>query len=82
MTGTEWMADAACQHRPDLDWFDIDCNLAACLQVCATCPVGDECLDYAVKHEIRDGLWGGEWGYRLAKRVRQNRGGGGPKHGR
>ena len=65
MAGTDWMRDAACQHRPDLDWFDLDCNLAACLAVCADCPVGDDCLDYAIEHELRDGLWGGEWGYRL-----------------
>ena len=61
----DWMDDAACRHRPDLDWFDLDCNLEACLHVCLTCPVGDECLDYAVRNNLTEGVWGGEWGYRL-----------------
>ena len=69
-----WMADAACRHHPELDWFDLDCYLHAVLAVCATCPVGDHCLDYAIRHELRDGVWGGEWGYRLAEYVKQGRG--------
>ena len=70
-----WMDEAACRQRPDLDWFDLDCNLEPCLGICAVCPVADDCLAYAVTHELRDGLWGGEWGYRLAEHVRKNRGG-------
>ena len=62
----EWIDYAACRERPDLDWFDLDCNLMPCLEVCATCRVADECLAYAIRHRMRDGLWGGEWGYRLA----------------
>ena len=60
-----WMEHAACRDRPDLDWFDLDCYLHAVLAVCAICPVGDRCLEYAIEHELRDGVWGGEWGYRL-----------------
>lgn len=69
----DWMARAACRERPDLDWFDLDCYLHACLAICAICPVAAECLEYAIKHEMRDGLWGGEWGYRLDK-ARRGRG--------
>ena len=66
MAGNPWWYEhAACQHRPDLDWFDLDCYLHAVLEVCATCPVANQCLDYARTHELRDGVWGGEWGYRL-----------------
>jgi len=67
------MDRAACRHRPDLDWFDLDCNLEACLNVCVTCPVADECLDYAIRHSCYEGLWGGEWGYRLRDLIRQGR---------
>lgn len=28
-------------------------------RVCDRCHVRDECLDYAIDHNIRDGLWGG-----------------------
>jgi hypothetical protein len=67
VNGDDWREHAACQHRQDLDWFDLACYLHACLEVCATCPVADHCLDYAITNEIRDGVWGGEWGYRLTK---------------
>ena len=28
-------------------------------QICAVCPVADDCLAYALDHFIRDGIWGG-----------------------
>ena len=67
MTGTRhaWQENAACKDRPDLDWFDLDCNLQSALKVCMTCPVADDCLDYAIRHNCYAGLWGGEGGYRL-----------------
>ena len=65
----DWMDDAACRLRPDLDWFDLDCHLMECLIVCLECQVADECLNYAIDHDARDGIWGGEWGYRLAQYV-------------
>jgi WhiB family transcriptional regulator, redox-sensing transcriptional regulator len=27
--------------------------------VCAACPVRAECLDYALEHQMRAGIWGG-----------------------
>ncbi len=71
--GDNWRDDAACATRPDLDWFDLDCYLQPALKVCTTCPVAAECLDYAIRHNCYDGLWGGEWGYRLASKIRQGR---------
>jgi hypothetical protein len=64
-TNRDWMQEAACKDRPDLDWFDLECSLMAFLAVCAECPVGDACLEYAIRNDITEGLWGGEWGYRL-----------------
>jgi WhiB family redox-sensing transcriptional regulator len=72
-TGKRWQDRAACADRPDLDWFDLDCYLMPTLAICATCPVADECLDYAITHHCIDGLWGGEWGYRLIQQVRARR---------
>jgi hypothetical protein len=76
MTGTDrdWMEQAACLTRTDLDWFDVDCYLQACLEVCVTCPVADDCLAYARRNDITDGVWGGEWGNRLTNRGRGVRG--------
>jgi WhiB family transcriptional regulator, redox-sensing transcriptional regulator len=61
------MDQAACRQRTDLDWFDLDCNLEECLKVCMTCQVADDCLMYAIETDAREGIWGGEWGYRLAR---------------
>jgi len=66
----DWMDDAACRQRPDLDWFDLDCYLEACITVCLDCQVADDCLNYAIDIQAIDGLWGGEWGYRLLKYTR------------
>jgi WhiB family redox-sensing transcriptional regulator len=27
--------------------------------ICAACPVRTECLDYALAHHVRHGIWGG-----------------------
>jgi hypothetical protein len=70
MSDLNWLQRAACRRRPDLDWFDLDCNLEPCLQVCVTCTVADDCLDYAIEYNCREGMWGGEWGYRLAAYIR------------
>ena len=72
-TSPAWMDRAACTSRPDLDWFDLDCNLQPCLEVCITCPVADDCLDYAIAHQAEHGMWGGEWGYRLQGYLRDGR---------
>jgi hypothetical protein len=71
----DWRDHAACAQRPDLDWFDLDCYLMPALAVCAECPVADACLDYAIRHECHEGLWGGEWGYRLTRQIQQGRAG-------
>jgi WhiB family redox-sensing transcriptional regulator len=78
--GDDWREQAACAQRPDLDWFDLDCYLLPALQVCARCPVADACLAYAIRHGCQDGLWGGEWGYRLLMMIRAGRRGGGGGH--
>jgi hypothetical protein len=72
MTGTDrqWLEHAACTKRLDLDWFDLDCNLQACLDVCRTCTVRTECLDEAIAVETNDGIWGGYWGYHLVRAKR------------
>jgi hypothetical protein len=71
---TGWMEHAACKDRYDLDYFDIDCSLYECLRVCAICKVGDKCLDWAVGHNLTEGIWGGAWGQELLTLVRQGRG--------
>ncbi len=32
---------------------------AKAVAVCAACPVRAQCLDYALRNSMRDGIWGG-----------------------
>jgi WhiB family transcriptional regulator, redox-sensing transcriptional regulator len=75
MAATSWMTQAGCLGRTDLDWFDLDCGLDAAIAVCHTCPVITDCLNYAIKHDLTDGVWGGLWGQQLTKLVRRRIGG-------
>lgn len=55
-----WDSDAVCrQVDPDL-WFPEEgtSNVHA-KRICARCPVRDACLEYALTHDERFGVWGG-----------------------
>ena len=57
-----WMDDAACQGRSDIDFFPEDnYNLTSrpAIELCRTCPVKDDCLEFAVENHIQYGIWGG-----------------------
>jgi len=42
--------------------------------VCASCPVRGECLDYALAHHVRKGIWGGlNERERFRERLRRSR---------
>ena len=59
-----WRAKAACRDI-DTSWFFPDgdavgdADVAAALAVCASCPVRDECLEFALTTRQDDGIWGG-----------------------
>lgn len=73
---TAWMAQAACAGvAPDLFFpgrqeSDV---VRAAKQVCAVCPVIDDCLEYSLEHGEKFGVWGGRsererrrmWGARM-----------------
>jgi len=77
MAGTDrdWMNQAACLGRTDLDWFDLDCGNQEASRVCYSCPVIEPCLDYAIRIEAHDGIWGGLSGGTLTA-MQQRKGGG------
>lgn len=56
----DWKADAACRDL-DTDIFfpDSDTSAAPALEVCASCPVREACLDFALRTRQDDGVWGG-----------------------
>ena len=61
-----WMNDAACS-APDIPtntFFVEETNHSThayddARRICMACPVQSECLEYAFRHHIHDGFWGG-----------------------
>ena len=69
----QWMADGLCAEvDPDL-WFpEKGGSTQEAKAVCRRCAVRAECLDYALAHDARFGVWGGasERDRRQMKRTR------------
>lgn len=57
---TPFTSDAACRGHDPAMWYPTDGdNAIEAKAICARCPVRDACLQYAITHAIRDGIWGG-----------------------
>lgn len=57
---TDWMEQAKCQSRTDIPFFPEDGAPAVpAIRFCNGCPVKIECLQYALHHNLSDGVWGG-----------------------
>ena len=55
-----WMDEAVCAQTDPEEFFPtVGISAAAAKQVCRSCPVQADCLDYAVTHGERFGIWGG-----------------------
>jgi len=57
-----WRDVAACRERSGVDFFPFSEDVVAInrvKEVCAVCPVADECLMYAIETRQVDGVWGG-----------------------
>lgn len=55
-----WMENALCaQTDPDLFFPDKGGSTRESKSICARCPVAAECLDHALAHDERIGIWGG-----------------------
>lgn len=57
-----WREGAACVDRPEVDFFaasygSVETDRAKA--ICASCPVADECLVFAIETNQPDGIWGG-----------------------
>jgi WhiB family transcriptional regulator, redox-sensing transcriptional regulator len=56
----EWRQDAACRDLDTAIFFpETDEAAAAAKAVCATCPVREACLQFALITRQDDGVWGG-----------------------
>lgn len=61
-----WMEHGACRdtnYDPEWWWPDSGIpdkgNTPLALSICGHCKVRDLCLDYAIQHKEKDGIWGG-----------------------
>ena len=58
-----WRQKAACKGEPVDIWFPPvggpSEELKIAVSICSDCPVTKECKDYANKHDIEHGIWGG-----------------------
>ena len=63
-----WAADAACTDDTALFYATFgeddavigeDEDVDAALEICEDCPVREECLLYALEHDVAFGVWGG-----------------------
>lgn len=55
-----WRAGAACRGVDPNVFFPLSEEEAGPAKaICATCPVRDQCLDYALDTRQGDGVWGG-----------------------
>lgn len=57
---------------PDIFFPDRGDSLAPAKEICVECIVKDECLEYAVEHGERFGVWGGT-SERERRRIRKRR---------
>lgn len=56
----EWMARGNCVDEPPALFFPSDgVGVAVAQRVCASCPVQEPCLEYALYNRIEHGVWGG-----------------------
>ena len=57
---TDFFDDAACRDADTTVFFPASDNDAGPAKaICATCPVREECLEYALETRPADGIWGG-----------------------
>jgi WhiB family redox-sensing transcriptional regulator len=65
-----WRLDALCIEHPEARYFpERGESTEPSKALCARCAVQSECLDYALRHGIKEGIWGGLSG-RERRRIR------------
>jgi WhiB family transcriptional regulator, redox-sensing transcriptional regulator len=69
-----WRKRAACRGiDPDVFYPDSDEEAGEAKVVCGMCPVRETCLEHALAHREREGVWGGATERERRRIVRQRR---------
>ena len=56
---SEWMDEAVCATADPEEWFPVKgASAHRAKRICLTCPVINECLQYALANKLT-GIWGG-----------------------
>jgi WhiB family redox-sensing transcriptional regulator len=56
----EWLASAECLGvDPEIFYVEKGGSSAEAKAICRSCPVQEQCLEYAIEHHERHGVWGG-----------------------
>lgn len=67
-----WKANAACHGMTDVFFPSRGESIAEAREICRRCPVTRECLDYAMRHNEKFGVWSGT-SERQRRRMRRQR---------
>lgn len=69
-----WRQKAACRGiDPEIFYPSFDEEAEEAKAICAGCPVQQVCLEYALSHRERDGVWGGLTERERRRALRQRR---------
>ena len=69
-----WRQHGACRGTdPDIFYPVADEEAEEAKAICATCPVREPCLEYALATRERDGVWGGATERERRRMIRQRR---------
>lgn len=69
-----WRQHGACRGvDPDIFYPVTDEEADQAKAICATCPVREPCLEYALANRERDGVWGGATERERRRLIRQRR---------
>lgn len=73
-TTTDWMDNGICRDHLPATFFPSDgVGVEVAKRICATCPVVNTCLEYALENHIDHGVWGGT-SERQRRRIMKARG--------
>ena len=76
MSATTWRKQGACRGiSADVFYPDSEeeIDAAEAKAICADCPVRQACLEYALAHREREGVWGGATERERRRLIRQRR---------
>lgn len=74
LTTASWRKRAACRGiDPDVFYPPSDEEADEAKAICSMCPVWETCLEYALAHREREGIWGGATERERRRIIRQRR---------